>query len=412
MSEETTRMFEERWNRIQTAVRLEAADRVPFVPKMGTFVASGYGLNLYDHMKDARNLEPCVKQFLADYTPDMMWPVVTYPIDPCQYLDAQFVRFPGPGSNRPLTASFQILDDTYMEEDEFDEFLLDPTHFLLTKVIPRKYKKLGALSKLYCREIYELSVLGEMAGFADDELQAALRAVMQAGELCKRRNEESRYIFELVESLGFPHRGGTILAPFDSYADSLRGFVTAAMDVLEYPDETLACLDRIEKMNTKRAIAAAKRRGDKFVYIPLHAGGDEFMSPKNYETFYWPGLKRTIEGLVAEGLTPYVFCEGKYNTRLETLKDVPKGKVVYLFEQVDIREAKRVLGDTACICGNLSSTLLAHGTPQQVADETKRLLDICAPGGGFIMDCSIVLDSATHENLTAWRDTTFTYGTY
>jgi len=28
------------------------------------------------------------------------------------------------------------------------------------------------------------------------------------------------------------------------------------------------------------------------------------------------------------GITPYVFCEGKYNTRLEILSDVPKGKVV------------------------------------------------------------------------------------
>jgi uroporphyrinogen-III decarboxylase len=144
----------------------------------------------------------------------------------------------------------------------------------------------------------------------------------------------------------------------------------------------------------------------------MHAGTDEFMSPSDYEKFYWPGLKRTIEAIIDAGMIPYVFCEGKYNTRLEVLRDVPRGKVVYLFEQVDIKRAKKVLGDVACICGNISSTLLAHGKPEQVIEKTKELIDICAPGGGFIMDCSIIVDTATHENFSAWRDTTFTYGVY
>lgn len=412
MTEQNKKLYDERWNRIQTAVALKEADRVPFVPKMGTFVASGYGLNLYDHMKDARNLEPCVRQFLADYTPDLMWPVSTYFMDACSALDSQYVRFPGPGTGRPLTAPFQILDGTYMEDDEFDEFLLDPTHFMLTKVIPRKNKNLQAFSKLYFREIYDYSMLMEFATLGDEDVQKALRTLSAAGDLCKRRNAEMKYIFNLVEDLGFPHRGGTVLVPFDAYADSLRGLVQSVMDIKEYPEQVLACVDRIEKMNTLRTIEAAKKRGDKTLFIPMHAGTDEFMSPADYEKFYWPGLKRTIDAIIEAGMIPYVFCEGKYNTRLEVLKDVPKGKVVYLFEQVDIKRAKKVLGDVACICGNLSSTLLAHGTPEQVVEKTKELIDTCAPGGGFIMDCSIIVDTATHENFAAWRETTFHYGVY
>jgi len=412
MNEADKKLYDERWGRVRTAAALKEPDRIPFVPKMGTFVASGYGLNLYDHMKDARNLEPCIRQFLKDYEPDLMWPVVTYPIDPCELLEAKYVRFPGPGSGRPLTDSFQIIDGTYMQDDEFEEFLLDPTHFMITKVLPRKYARLGDLSKFYGREIYDLSVLVEMGSMADPGLQEALRLVMKAADLCKKRNGESRYIFKLVEEMGFPHRGGTILAPFDAYADSLRGLVQASMDVMEFPDETLECVNRIEAINTKRAIAAAKRRGDKFVYIPLHAATDDFMSPQDYDRFYWPGLIRTIEGLVKEDLIPYVFCEGKYNTRLEKLREVPVGKVVYMFEQVDIARAKKILGDTACICGNLSGSLLAHSTPDRVSEETRKLIDICAPGGGFIMDCSTVIDSATHENFAAWHETTLKYGRY
>ena len=120
---------------------------------------------------------------------------------------------------------------------------------------------------------------------------------------------------EFIVGRGFPIRGSAVLAPFDAYADSLRGLVQALMDVKLYPDEVLAVTERIERMNTDRAIAAAKRRGDPFLFMPLHAGGDEFMSRDDYAVFYWPGLKRTIEKIIAAGITPYVFCEGKYSTQ-------------------------------------------------------------------------------------------------
>jgi hypothetical protein len=52
------------------------------------------------------------------------------------------------------------------------------------------------------------------------------------------------------------------------------------------------------------------------------------------------------------------------------------------------------------------------GTPAQVADETKRLLDIYAPGGGFMMDVSIPVDRCPKENLHAMFETTLKYGVY
>ena len=94
------------------------------------------------------------------------------------------------------------------------------------------------------------------------------------------------------------------------------------------------------------------------------------------------------------------------------MKDVPKGQVVYFFEKQDMKKAKEILGDTACIAGNLDTGLLMHGTPEAVTEETKRLLDICAPGGGYIMSNSISLDNCKRENLIAWRQTVSDCGKY
>ena len=53
---------------------------------------------------------------------------------------------------------------------------------------------------------------------------------------------------------------------------------------------------------------------------------------------------------------------------------------------------------------------LMMGDRQRVIDETKRLIDLLAPGGGYIMSNSLALDQVKTENLEVWRDTVFTYG--
>ena len=111
-------------------------------------------------------------------------------------------------------------------------------------------------------------------------------------------------------------------------------------------------------------------------------------------------------------ITPVVFCEGKYDTRLDCITDVPKGKVLYNFESVDWKEAKRIVGPYAAIGGGMNTHTLMNGTPQQVEDEVRRNLEILAPGGGFFMSNSIALDEVSPENMHAWRDTLERYGKY
>ena len=406
-------IYNEKLARLDAVINLDTPDRVPFAPKVGLYCCYNYGVSAYDVMKDYRNAEPAVRAYLKDLDPDLAWTPPVYPIDPLEALGSNVIRWPGPEHKLPLNSSFQHLDDTYLEDEEFDEFLLDPTHFILTKVLPRKYKNLQGLQKVRFNEIYDQSFLMEQAPFGDADVISAVMALIHAGKHAQDKKNQARYINNIVvNECHCPMRGGVACAPFDIYADSLRGLVQSVMDIKLYPDETLACVERIADISIPHAVAGAKARGDKLLFIPLHAGIDDFMSPQDYETFYWPTLKRLMMELIKAGITPYVFCEGKYNSRLEVISDVPKGKVIYMFEQVDMKRAKEIVGKAACIGGNLSTSTLAFGTKEQVVEETKKLLDICAPGGGFFMDCSLVIDNAKHENMMAWKETTLEYGTY
>lgn len=413
ISQESMQAIGQRLNRLKTAVDFREGDRVPFIPKTDSFPVTGYGLSYYDWMKDARNALPYVQRYLTDYQPDVVWSLgPPCPIDPFEFLGANGIRLPGPTHGLSMNTGFQMMDATYMEDDEFEEYLNDPTHFMLTKVYPRKFKNLAGLSNVSFHELYDLASVAEMCALAAPDTGRAVETLLQGARLSALNMGRSALVNQKVMEMGFPLRGGAVFTPFDAYADSLRGLIRAVMDIKEFPDEVLAVTERIGKLTIDPAIARAKARGDTLLYVPMHAGVDQFMSGEDYAKFYWPGLKNIIDKAVAAGLIPYIFCEGRYNTRLEFLKDVPEKKVIYMFEQVDIVRAKRELDGIACVCGNLPTALLCTGTPEQVVNETKRMLDACAPGGGFIMDCSIVLQDAKRENFDAWYETTMTYGCY
>jgi len=148
----------------------------------------------------------------------------------------------------------------------------------------------------------------------------------------------------------------------------------------------------------------------KRVFMALHKGMDGFLSDEHYRKYYWSHLQQIILAIIDSGKTPYIYTEGKYNTRLDCLTEVPPGKVHYHFEDVDMAVAKKKLGGIACISGGFPSALLDWGSVDAVKDETKRILDTCAPGGGFIFETSCGLGNCKRENVEAMFETVKTYG--
>ena len=116
--------------------------------------------------------------------------------------------------------------------------------------------------------------------------------------------------------------------------------------------KALAAIDILTEYALEN-VRRLKKSGSKYCFMPLHGGTDDFMSVEDYRRFYWPSLQRVIQEIIDCGMVPYVFCEGKYDTRLEVLREVPQGKVIYMFEQVDIARASRSWGTrpvSAAIC--------------------------------------------------------------
>ena len=402
----------ERAKRVNTAIALGTPDRVPFVPTMGNLVALEYGASIKEAMTDQTTIIPALDRLLEDMKPDYFYTPDFFPKNALDILKPININYPGKTPAFGDNFTYQVADHTFMEDDEYETFLKDPSAFLLHRVLAEKYQALGGLKMLNPYNLCGATSMG-FAAFAVPPLAGALEAMLAAGKATQAYIGSSVAVNMHLIKKGFPVWGSAVAsAPFDIFADNIRGLLNTVMDLKTDPELLGEAVDRFTDVVIADAIGLAKMSHSDNVFVPLHVGVDEFMSPADYEKYYWPSLKKMLCALIAAGLTPFVFCEGNYYTRLNCLKDVPKGKLVYFFEKQDMAKAKRELEGIACVAGNMSTATLMHGTKEQVVTETRRLLDICAPGGGYLMSNDISLDNCKRENLAAWYEAVEKYGCY
>jgi hypothetical protein len=311
-----------------------------------------------------------------------------------------------PGGPLPPNVSHQAIDIECMKEDEYGLFLSDPTDFSLRYILPRSYTSMAPLATLPQLSDRMMGFSAMTMLFTKPEFREMAKALVKAGEENEKWFAASGNLEEDLANLGFPphgYMGGAGGAPFDMISDFYRGMRGAMLDMYRHPDELLAACDKLlEWRISKAAPADPKKRGNpKRVFLALHRGAEGFMSKKQFEKFYWPGLKKAMLKSIELGFVPMPFCEGAYGDRLEYFLELPKGKVVAHFDLTDMFKAKEVLKDHVCIMGNVPSSILQVGSPQDVDDYCKKLIKVCGKGGGFILTNGSSIDEAKSENIKA-----------
>ncbi len=406
--------YQEREKRVRDTIELRQPDRVPVLAGGGYFAAKYAGLPLSAAYYDPVNFREAVKKVTLDLEPDLYRGGVagSNAGSALELLDPQHSRWPG--GNLPPHLSHQAIEQEYMKEDEYDLFLFDPTDFTLRYLIPRAFGGLKPLSKLPYLSDRFTAVPTITPTFATPEFREMGRKLARAGELVRKYNEAWDGFEDEMAGLGFPaanQTGGVGGAPFDTISDFYRGMRGSMTDMYRCPDKLLAACDKILQGRINRATPAdpRKRGNPKRVSLPLHRGAEGFMSRKQFERFYWPGLKEAMLKAIELGYVPMPFFEGRYGDRLEYLLELPKGKVVAHFDQTDLFRAKEVLTDHVCIMGNVPSSILQVGSPQDVDEYCKKLIKVCGKGGGFILAPGSSTDEAKFANMKAMVDSVQKY---
>ena len=409
-------LFQERTKRVEDAIQLKVPDRVPFLPSFQFFPAKYAGISFKEAMYDYDKLGMALKKVILDFQPDMYVNLYgTIALGPTlEALDYKQLKWPGHGIGPNL--SYQYVEGEYMKAEEYDAFLADPSDFMIRIFFPRIYGVLEPLQMLppipwvhhYLRAVSTVAILGR------PEVAGAFESLLKAGAEAQRMMSKASEFAKEMEALGFPcERSSAAYAPFDYIGDCLRGTRGIMLDMYRNPDKLLEATGKILPLILEVATSTAQKTGTRIVYHFLHKCADDLMSPQQFKTFYWPTLRKLMLGLIDQGLTPCAYFEGVCTSRLEIIGDIPKAKAIYRFAETNIFRAKEILGSQVCLRGNVPSSLLCTGTPEQVREYCKKLIDIVGKGGGFIMDAADgIPDEAKIENVRAMADFTREYGVY
>jgi hypothetical protein len=402
------KLFAERLRRVEDAIALREPDKVPVAPFFASVIQRFYNSSYKDFYYDYGKAGDAFLKFYMDY-----------PLCDGHYCSgftsgranelagSTMIDWPGrPGTVVSDYSSHQVIEHEFMLPEEYPELLGDFTGFMIRKYIPRAYSNLKGFGDIGFTPTVVLST-GLLKPLYAPEMLKIYETLSQIGRLDAEATATLLDYTAKLSGTGLPGMFcGVSEVPYDILGDYFRGTVGIMEDLLEYEDEIAAACDMFaEQQIASMQYLGALQIPAKRIFFPMHKGMDGFMSPGQYEKLYWKPFRKIIDALISLGVTPYLYTEGRYDSRLEQLADVPKGKVMYHFETVDMVKAKKLLGGTGCILGNLPIAMLEYGKKEEVADTCKFLIDTCAPGGGYIFDFSGSLENAKKENLDVMFDT-------
>lgn len=302
-------------------------------------------------------------------------PDVVFPMNPrdTAYIESMRVKIPGRelGPDEP----FQFVEEEFMLASDFDMIIekgwnVWNTDFMKRIQFPPWHGRLGNLKVLL--------------GF--------IRAGMHTAANIK-----------YWQKRGLPVMFHTGVAPaFDifSLSRSLRPFYR---DLFDQPEKVKRAIEigtenliALGKANAKRA------KGNRIAIFAMRSSGS-FISPRIWEEFSFPYLKRMVDSYHADGFVSVLHCDGNWDRMLPYFRELPRAScVVELDGATDIRKAREVLDGHLCIKGDVRAPLFSLSDASEVESYCRDLLEFMGRDGGFILGsgCEVPI-TAKVENVRA-----------
>jgi hypothetical protein len=298
------------------------------------------------------------------------------------------------GSNAFFVSSdnhtIQHREHCMMEREDYPALIENTMEFLVNTLGLRKFPELRKGREEAYRAL----------------IDAALY-VAQFGAANARCAVEAREKYGIVGIIG----GTRVYPTMDVVFDRLRGVSGCLTDL------------RRERANLMKATEALRPLYQKTINVQgtfpyavstLHC--PMYLSSKDFNEIFWPCMRDMLLDVHKSGSKTLLFMEGAWERHFETmLNDLPQSSVLCVLEDDDVIKAKKLIGHKFTIIGGVKIHKLRFGTKQECLDEAKKIIDECAPGGGFIFSTDksmITYDDVNVENLIAVNQFVHEYGKY
>ena len=367
--------------RIDAAIALQPVDRVPVIPMMDFFCARQKGVPLAQFIRDGDLGRDLLQQIFEEYGG---WDATFLGTTLNEFAWTLTLMMPIkiPGRELPENELWQFDEREVMTPADYDFILENGWMPYWQQMFPRVRPHIPA---------HEVPV--HLQAWLDQAVRDTLKW-------------ESKGILTFT--------GVAVVPPLEvfSMARSIKEF---SLDLYRRPDKVVAAMDRVvdDLIHTGIGGMTGMKQATKWGFRTAFFAGTRatFLSPKQFDRFAWPYIKKGVLAYVDAGITPLLHFDSNWTPYLHYFRELPRGKVVLEIDgQTDIFKAKEVLGDHLCIMGDVPAQLLKLGTPDDVRTYVKKLIDVVGKGGSFILStgCDCPID-AKPENVKAMIEVGKTY---
>jgi uroporphyrinogen-III decarboxylase len=391
-------LYAQRLHRYVTAMRRGRPDRVPVRPFAAEFTAVHIGMTCQQVAHDYRMAFEAVIRCCADYDWDAVVPNMVYVwTGLAQTLGLRYYAIPGIDVGPEVAFQYREpeQDAAWMRREEYDELIADPVKFLYDTWLPRVAAELGPKGSpaSFRHQLALVKSAWAMSGYFN-----------AFGPQIERMRQETGTVSAI---------SGMLKAPLDVLADKFRGYLGLAFDLKEIPEKVEAACHAL--MPHLACIALSGLDPNHHLPIPIwmHRGCVPFISYDHFKRIYWPTLRPIVEEIWARGNQTLFYAEGKWDAHLDDFAELPEGSVVYHIDRGNPTICYEKLGRKFALSGGVPNALLAFGTPEQVRDHCRKLIEEIGSEGGYILDASAIMQNdAKVENVRAMTDAAREFGTY
>lgn len=358
-------LYQERLNRIKTAVSLGKPDRVPFAALGNAFCARHLGVKLSEFAASPQvSSDTMLKSFteLAQGELDSIQVQMFYP-PVLSTLWLSKVKLPG----------IDLPDDQMWQVDEAELMLAEEYDTIINKgynafFMDYQKTRLGNVMD---------KVMNIMVPFAP----IGIENYRKAG---------------VVTLAPF-----NFTTPFENFCGA-RSMAKFMQDLFRMPDKVQAAMDAAMVdiiQNMRNDMRALKPVG---AWVGGWRSASSFLSPRLWKRFVWPYYKRLVEVVIEEGVIPVLHLDSDWTRDLEYFKELPKAKCIFATDSLtDIFKAKKVLDGHMCIMGDVPAAMLSLGTPDDVYNYASKLIREIGPSGYILNSGCDIPSNAKPENVKA-----------
>lgn len=354
---ETNKLYAEKFDNFQKAINRQEGSAVPNAINNngGGFFWSGK--TVFDVAGDHLAYAQAMTSFMAD-----MWTDVSL-LTGLTTTPRRDAAFPTAENRIAPDGTMTHLQTPFMKPEEYDQLIADPKAYIANVLLPRKYP--------YLYESRE-AAKAALKVFAEEQVDSF---IVQGGFT-------NKYMAEAYGVYNCVNAATTLNTPLDHIFDFFRGFRGTLTDLRRQPAKVQAALDAIWEYRSAAQVAGPFDAEKGFAFQPCHIPA--YLSPKQYKELYWPYEKKLIEWVASHGGKIYLIMEGRWEKIMDCFLEVPKDSLVLGVDDDDFLKVHEVLGNHQIISGGLKLADTRLKKFEDIKDDIKRVIDTCAPGGGFL----------------------------